>query len=123
MEVTGYILLLPQLFLHLLSIYIDLLCFLSLNQSFSCFLHLFAPFYPWSALFIFSIHFLYHCLHQNILRLSQNITISPYIICPCQLTCCFLQSQNIHQLHCIPLVHQLYTVHHPCHMSFCFFAK
>ena len=47
------------------------------------------------------------------------MTIPPHTIRPCQLICCFLQSQHVHQLHCIPLVHQLYTAHCPQHRSFC----
>ena len=42
--------------------------------------------------------------------------IPPHTICPCQLIYCFLLSQ---QLHCIPLVHPLYTAHRPYHRSFC----
>ena len=91
-----------------------------LKQFFSCFFqHLFPPFYFWSAL-SFSIHFIYHCLHQNIfLRSSQNMTILPHTIRPCQLICFFLLSQHVHQLLCIPLVHQLHTTHRPYHRSFC----
>ena len=84
---------------------------LSLNQSHASF-NLFPLFHPQLALYTFSIHFMYHCLHQNIfLRSSQNITVPPHTICPCQLICCFFQAQHIHQLHSIPLVHQLYTTH------------
>ena len=72
--------------------------------------NLFPPFHPWSTLFTFSIHLMYHCLHQNIfLRSSQNMTILPHTIHPCQFFCCFLQSQHVHQLPCTPLFHQLYT--------------
>ena len=120
MEVAGCIPLLPQFFLLLLSTYTDLPHLLSSNQSFSCFLQLLPPFHPWSALFTFSNHFMCHCLHQNIfLRSSQNMTIPPHTICPCQLICCFLQSQHSHHLHCIPLIRQLYTTHRPYHRSFC----
>ena len=117
MELAGCIPLLLQFFLHL-STYTDLL-HLSLNHSHvSC--NLFPPFHPSSAMFTFFIPFMYHCLHQNMfLRLSQNMTIPPCTICPCQLIFCFLQSQHINQLNFIPLVHQLYTGHHFHHRSFC----
>ena len=82
--------------------------------------NLFPPFHPWSTLFTFSIHFMYHCLHQNIfLRSSQNMTILPHTIHPCQFFCCFLQSQHVHQLPCTPLFHQLYTAHCSHHRSLC----
>ena len=82
MEVARCILLLLQLFLHLLSTYTNL-PHLSLNQSFSCFLQLLSSA---SSLFTFSIHFMYHCHHQNtFLKSSKNITIPPHTICPCQL--------------------------------------
>ena len=71
-------------------------------------------FYPLHLLLPSSKHFL---------RLSQNMIIPPHNICPCQLICCFLQSQHVHQLLCIPLVHQLHTVYHPHHRSFCSFQN
>ena len=119
MEVAGCILLFPQFFLHLLFTYSDL-PHLFLNQSFSCFLQrLFPPFHPRSALLTSSIRYMCHCIYQNIfLRSSQNMTIPPHTIRLCQLICCFLQSQHAHQLLCILLVHQLYTVHRPYHRSF-----
>ena len=66
-----------------------------------------------------------HFLYQNVfLRSSQNMIIPPsHIICPCQLICCFFQSQHVHQLHCIPHVHQLYTAHCLHHRSFCTFQN
>ena len=102
---AGCILLLPQ---HLptpsLHLHQSVASFF-LNQSFSCFLNLFPPFHLWSALFTFSIHFMYHCLHQNIfLKSSQNMTTPPHTISPCLLICCFLHSQHVHQLHCFSLV-------------------
>ena len=67
--------------LHLLSTCISLPHLLSLNQSFSCFFDLFPLFHPRSTLFTFSIHFMYHCLHQNIfLWSSQNMIIPPHAI-------------------------------------------
>ena len=91
-----------------------------LNQFFSCFVQLVPSISFRSALFTFFIHFMYHCLHLNIFfRSSQNMTIPPHTIRPCQLICCFFQSPRVHQLHCIPLVHQLYTAHRPHHRSFC----
>ena len=83
-------------------------------------LNLFPPFHPRSALFTFPTHLMYHYLHQNIfLRLSQNMTILPHTIHHCQLIHCFLQTQHVHQLLCIPLFYQLYTAHRPYHRSFC----
>ena len=119
MEVARCILLLLQFFLHLLSTYIDLL-HLFINQSFLCFFQLVPSISSLVGPVCFSIHFMYHCLHQNIfLRSSQNITIPPCAICPYQLICSFLQSQHVHQFHCILLVHQLYTTLQPHHRSFC----
>ena len=46
------------------------------------------------------------------------MTIPPHTVRPCQLICCFLQSQHVHQVLCIPLVHQLHTAHRPHHISF-----
>ena len=65
---------------------------------------LFPLFHPWSALFTFAIHFIYHYLRQNFFLWSfQNMTIPPHTIRPCQLICCILQCQHVHQLLCIPL--------------------
>ena len=112
MEVPACIPLLPQFFLHLLSTYTDLPHFLSLKNPSHASFYLIPSFDLRSALFTFSIHFTYHCLYQSMI-------IPPHTIRPCQLICCFLQSQHVHQLHCIPLVHQLYTAHRPHHKSFC----
>ena len=114
MEVAKCISLFPQFFLTSLHLH---------QSATSSFLKptflIFPPFNPWLDLFTFSKYFMFHCLHQNIfIRLSQNMTIPPHTIRPCQLICSFLQSQHVHQLHCIFLV-QLYTEHHPHHGSFC----
>ena len=105
---------------NLLSTYNELPYLFSLNQSFLCFLQL-VHFTPFSVyLFTFFTHFTYHWLHQNIfLRSSPNMTIPPHIILPFQLICCFLQTQYVHQLLCISLVHQLYTKYRPHHRFFC----
>ena len=50
----------------------------------------FPPFHLCSALFTFSIHFIYYCLHQNIfLRSSQNMTIPSHTIFHSRLICSF----------------------------------
>ena len=119
MKVVRCILLFLQVFLHL-STYTNLPHLLSLHQSFSCFLQL-IPFISSLIGSVYIFHPLHvSLLHQNIfLRSSQIMTIPPHTICPCQFICCFFQSQHVHQLHCIPLVHQLYTAHCPRHKSFC----
>ena len=106
--------------LHL-STYIDLLHFAFLNQSFSCFLQLIS-----SILSLIIPVYIFHPFHvplpsSNILlKSSQSMTIPPHTICPCQLICCFLQSQHVHQLYYIPLVSHLYTAHCTQHRYFCF---
>ena len=120
MEVVRCISLLPQLFLPLLFTYTDLLHLLFLNQPFSCFLQL-IPSILSSVGPVYVFHPLHvPLLHQNFfVRSSQNMTTPPHTILPCQLICCFLQSQHVHQLLCIPLVHRLYTAHRPHHRFFC----
>ena len=120
MEIAGCILLLLQLFLSLLSTYTNLLHLLSLNQTLSCFFQLIPSilsmvgpvyiFHPFYVAWLSSKHF-----HQFISKHEHT----PHTICPCQLICCFLQSQHVHQLHCIPFVHQLYTAHCPHSRFFC----
>ena len=58
-------------------------------------------------------------IKTSFFRLSQNMTIPPHTIHACQLICSFLQPQLVHQLQCIPLVHQFYTAHHSYHRSLC----
>ena len=73
MEVARCVPLLLQFLLHLFSTYTNLPHLLSLKQSFPCFL----PLHPQLALFAFSIHFMYHCFHQNIfLSSSQSIRLN-----------------------------------------------
>ena len=120
MEVAGRIPLLPQFFLRLLSTYPDLPHFFSLNQFFSCFLQL-VP----SILSLISPVYVFHSLHvplpssKHLPQVVSKHDQPPHTICPCQLICCFLQSQHVHQLHCIPLVRKFYTAHRSHHRSFC----
>ena len=86
MELARCILLLLQFLLHLLFIDTNLPHILSLNQSFSCFLQIVPAILSLVNPFTFFIYFMYHCLHQNIFRLSQNMTIPPHTIHPCQLS-------------------------------------
>ena len=104
MVVFGCIPLLFQFLLHFLSTAPTCCIFFSQTNPYHASFNLFPPFHPSSTLFTFSIHFMCHCLHQNILlSSSQNMTIPPHTIRPCQLICCCFQSQHVHQLHCIPL--------------------
>ena len=81
MEVAGCILLLLQLFVHLLSTTLIYSIFFPQTNPSHVSFHLFPPFHPWSTLFMFSTHFMYHCLHQNIfLNSSQIMTITPHTI-------------------------------------------
>ena len=121
MEVAGCILLLLQLFVHLLSTYTDLLHLLSSNQSFSCF-------FPLVSSISSLVHpvYVFHPFHVPLSSskhlpqfISNHDHNTSYYFCPYQLICCFLQSQHVHQLLCISLVHQLHTIHHPHHRSFC----
>ena len=117
MEVIGCIPLLLQFFLHLLSTYTDLLHLFFLNQSFSCFLQLVSSIFSSVGPF-----YVFHPLHVS-LPSSEHIpqVILKHVNQPYHLTpfCCFLLYQHVHQLLCIPFVHQLYTAHHPHHRAFC----
>ena len=116
MEVPGCISLFPQFFVHLFSTYTNMPHLPFSNQSFSSFFQLVSFVSSLVIPVYIFIHFMHHYLYQNIsLRLSQNMIIPLHTICCGQLIGCFFQSQHVHQLHCIPLVHQLYTSHIPHH--------
>ena len=122
MELAGCILLLQQLFLHLFFTYTNL-PYLLLNQFFSCFLQLvFSILSSVGPVYVF--HLLYVPLHSSKhfsqVVLKHDHTTAP--ICPCQLICCFLQSQNVHQLLCISLVHN-FTAHINLTIDFSAFLK
>ena len=57
------------------------------------------------------------CFIKTSSLVISNMTIPPHIVHSCQLISCFLQYQHVHQLLCIPLVHQLYTAHRFHHRS------
>ena len=67
----------------------------------------------------------FHLLHvplpssKRLPYVISNCDHTSHTIHPCKLICCFLQSQHVHQLLCIPLFQQLYITHHPHHRSFC----
>ena len=76
----------------------------------------------------YSLHFIldWPCLHFSstsctigFIKTSSSGSLKTYHLTSFTLASLFLQSQHVHQLLCIPLVHQLYTAHYPHDRCFC----